>query len=101
MYQSQDNYPRSFFRQIYSLYDLDGRMGYVTPQVLRESLNQQRLAFEVTDEQVFLFFRRFNSQQDGMLTYQDLRLALAPLFIPLASETITLTNQETPIIEDD
>lgn len=52
-----------------------------------------------TDEDLFLFFKRYNSQQDGMLTYHDIRLALAPLFFPLQNESLTL--DEPSILDDD
>jgi Ca2+-binding EF-hand superfamily protein len=52
-----------------------------------------------TDEDLFLFFKRYNSQQDGMLTFHDLRLALAPLFFPLQNESLTL--DEPSILDDD
>lgn len=94
-----ESYPKSFFRQIYGLFDFDGKMGYITPQLLKEALTQLRLIMDVTDEDLFLFFKRYNSQQDGMFTYHDLRLALAPLFFPLHSESLTL--DEPSILDDD
>jgi Ca2+-binding EF-hand superfamily protein len=60
-----------------------------------------KLMNEVTDEDVFLFFKRYNSQHDGMMTYPELRLSLAPLFSQLRAEDLQLTNQEASILDDD
>jgi hypothetical protein len=39
-----------------------------------------KLVAEVSDEDIFLLFKRFNSLQDGMLTYEDLKQMLSPLY---------------------
>jgi hypothetical protein len=48
----------------------------------------------VTDEDVYLFFKRYNALQDGMLTFEDYRAALLPLFQQPLVEDLILNNQE-------
>ena len=67
--QHSEFYPRSFFRQIYRIFDIDGTNGYITPHILKETLNILISNNPVTNEDVYLIFKRYNQQQDGMLTY--------------------------------
>lgn len=66
---------------------------------MKESLNHMKLMIEVTDEDVFLFFKRFNLQQDGLLTYQEMRQAMAPLLTQLRPEDNQ--HDDPSILEDD
>ena len=78
--QHYENYPCTLFKQIYCLFDPDGLGNYLTPQIFKETLQLLQVVSSVTDEDIYLLFARYNGQQDGMLTLEDLTSMIAPLF---------------------
>ena len=49
-------------------------------QIFKETLQLLQVVSSVTDEDIYILFARYNAQQDGMLTLEDLTSMIAPVF---------------------
>ncbi len=67
---------------------------------MKETLNVLRLATNVQDEDIFLMFKRYNTLQDGMLTYEDLRQMISPLYYQTPFPTPSQEGDQA-IVDDD
>ena len=54
----------------------------------------------MSDEDIFLLFNRYNSLQDGMLTYEDLKQMLSPLYFHTPFPTPS-QSEDQAIVDDD